>query len=207
MKAKGTKDKKTPRSPRKREQNLTSPPAPSAAARRSSRGISARKSYADRDDNEDEEEMMGGVAKWVYVDEDSEDQLSDEGDAEEKDAKEEKSKTPRPIEDSEVEPEPRSLDKYISMVEEVEITPSRSNTRKPKAPITWPKKNAAVVKAKTMSTKQQTNPEIEAKPKSPTMPKVSAKTPLVGRPKGKEVKGVGKGRGKSKASDIYDFDG
>lgn len=39
-----------------------------AERRRSGRGVVAAKSYADRDDSEDDEEMMGGVSKWEYED-------------------------------------------------------------------------------------------------------------------------------------------
>ena len=87
------KEKKTPR-PKKA---LSTPAVSSADRRRSGRGTSAQKSYADRDSSEvsldgssrraitnsvllqDEEEMMEGVSKWKYVDEDSDaEQLSEE---------------------------------------------------------------------------------------------------------------------------------
>jgi sister-chromatid-cohesion protein PDS5 len=201
-KEKVAKEAKTPKQPKKQKQVL-SPPAPSsAAARRSSRGTSARKSYADRDSDEDEQEMMGGVAKWKYIDEDSDEQSGDEEDVEEVD---EKLSTPQPVEESEPEAEPEPMDEDTPEVEEeVKPTPPRSNGRKAKAPVASSKKNTPVVKAVTRGTKQTAESPLVSKPKSPAMPKIRAKAPLVSRSKGKDAKSKGKGKGK--ASDIYDFD-
>lgn len=64
-KEKVIKEKKTPK-PKKEKQVFSTPAPSSTGARRSSRGTSARKSYADRDSSDDDQEMMEGVAKWVY---------------------------------------------------------------------------------------------------------------------------------------------
>ncbi|OBT54241.1 hypothetical protein VE04_06474 [Pseudogymnoascus sp. 24MN13] len=58
------KTPKTPKVKKVREEKVES----TAERRRSGRGVVAAKSYADRDDSEDDEEMMGGVSKWEYAD-------------------------------------------------------------------------------------------------------------------------------------------
>ncbi|KFY01928.1 hypothetical protein V490_00719 [Pseudogymnoascus sp. VKM F-3557] len=56
---------KTPKVKKVREERVGES---TAERRRSGRGAVAAKSYADRDDSEDDEEMMGGVSKWEYAD-------------------------------------------------------------------------------------------------------------------------------------------
>jgi sister-chromatid-cohesion protein PDS5 len=196
--SKVVKEKKTPKLPKKQKQVISTPAPSSAAARRSSRGTSARKSYADRGSDEDEAEMMVGVAQWKYVDEDSDNQSGDEEDVEEQDVEQETLGTPQPVE----EPEPMDEDTPEAEEEEAEPMAPRSLDRKSKTVLS--KKSTPVVKARAKVAKQKSkSPPVAAKaiPKSPAMPKIKAKSPLVSRPKTK-----GKGKGKGKASDIYDVE-
>ncbi|ESZ92150.1 hypothetical protein SBOR_7467 [Sclerotinia borealis F-4128] len=73
----------------------------SAERRKSERGASARNSYMDRDDSEDENEMLEGVSKWEYFDEDgnkveSEGENEEEGDASEVDEDDAEEEEPKP---------------------------------------------------------------------------------------------------------------
>ena len=90
--------------------------------------------------------------------------------------------------------------------EEVEPTPPRSTGRRSKAPTTTSKKSTPVAKAPAKVTKQKANSPLDSKtviaPSSPAMPKRLAKTPLVTRPAAKGKKG----KGKTKAKDVYDVD-
>ena len=147
---------------------------------------------------------MGGVAKWIYVDEDSDDVQS--GD-EEDEAVEENPATPPLVEEPDPEEDVEMNEDALEVEEEeVELTPPRSNGRKAKAPIVSSKKSTPTMKATTRVTKQTAKSPIIAKPKLPAMPKTTSKAPLVSRPKGKEVKGKGKGKGKANEASIYDFD-
>ncbi|QSZ30000.1 hypothetical protein DSL72_004518 [Monilinia vaccinii-corymbosi] len=74
---------KTPK-PKKIKEPRT-PAISSAERRKSGRGASARKSYIDRDDSEDENEMLEGVSKWVYYDKDGNEVESEEEDEPEQD--------------------------------------------------------------------------------------------------------------------------
>jgi len=63
------KERKTPKPKKQRRSDDPSTPAASSVDRRKSgRGASAAKIYRDRDDSEDDEEMMEGVAEWEYLD-------------------------------------------------------------------------------------------------------------------------------------------
>ncbi|RDL34437.1 Uncharacterized protein BP5553_07565 [Venustampulla echinocandica] len=154
------KVKKTPAKPKKpRASGTLSTPATSPAERRKSgRSASARKSYADRDDSEDDEEMWEGVAQWEYLSGDQEgaapnqkrpretesEDEEDDGDLssapEEEEAAEEKEDVemsdvePEQTPESEPEPEPESkpdeAEEEEAEEEEPEPTPPRSNGKK-----------------------------------------------------------------------------
>merc|ERR1711964_94105 len=63
------REKKTPK-PKKSAGVFSTPDASSVDRRKSGRAASARKSYADRDDSDDDKEMWHGVAEWEYTNED-----------------------------------------------------------------------------------------------------------------------------------------
>lgn len=203
-KEKVAKEKKTPAKPKKRKSDSSTPAT--SERRKSSRVASARKSYADRDDSEDEDEMMEGVARWKYVDEVSEEEQSEnvvESPAEEEEVTEEKLATPEVVEDepepeSEQEQEPESEPERMDSGEaEVDPTPPRSNSKRSRVA---PKKGTPVVTASKVTKQKPTAKVAVVKPK--------AKTPLVAKSKSKApvAKPVSKGKGKSKAKDIFDMD-
>jgi sister-chromatid-cohesion protein PDS5 len=175
----------------KTDSEVLSTPAPSSVERRrSGRGASARKSYADRDDSEDDQEMMDGVAQWEYVEGD--DKPDEESESEGSPAADEEEQAETPEAEAEEEPE---------VEDEPEPTPPRSNVKKPPASKSAPKKTTPAAKippSKVAKQKQQ------PKPKSPLV-KAKAKTPLA-KPVAKEKVGKGKGREKSRVRDIFDMD-
>ncbi|KAM3083145.1 Sister chromatid cohesion protein pds5 [Clarireedia jacksonii] len=92
---------KVAKTPKAKKEKAPRTPIDSGDRRRSGRDRSAKKSYVDRDDSEDDEEMWDGVAKWDYYDEDGnltrvegdEEDEDDEGEeVEEEEAEEEASK-------------------------------------------------------------------------------------------------------------------
>ncbi|KAI9742635.1 MAG: hypothetical protein M1818_003776 [Claussenomyces sp. TS43310] len=123
--------------------------------RRSGRGSGARKSYADRDDSADDEEMLDGVSKWEYDDgrvesdeaddsaEDEDEEMQDaseKGHAEEEEAVATESPASEPAEpegDAEVETE-----------QEEPAPPPKTNGRPRRAAPTPKVKPAPKVKAK-----------------------------------------------------------
>ncbi|KAE9367312.1 hypothetical protein N431DRAFT_349340 [Stipitochalara longipes BDJ] len=213
--SKPAKEPKTPKPAKKKR------PAPSSAERRTSRrGASARKSYADRDDSEDDEEMWDGVAEWEYLsgseaerdrelaasakkarirDSDSDGEASGP-DQVMQDAPE--VQTPEPEPDAEEEEEEE---------EEEEVAPPQSNGRKSRTSTAKksPKKAVAAPsprKAPTPKTKVK-------KAKSPVVEKRGGKKAVEKKEKEKEKevvskKGRGKGKGKEKVKekDIWDMD-
>ncbi|PVH74836.1 hypothetical protein DL98DRAFT_537088 [Cadophora sp. DSE1049] len=227
-KEKVIREKKTPK-PKKSSAGVFSTPDPSSVDRRKSgRAASARKSYADRDDSEDDKEMWDGVAEWEYLSKDgsakpriarpetdseaeAEDamEVDDEAEEEPEEPEEEKGATPEPEAEEEesslspeLEPEPEE--------EEGEPTPpasngkrslpSRSSGRK-QAPVPTSSAAASPVKA----TRAKATPKAKAKPKakSPVAVKAAAK------PKAKAPAAKGKKAGKGKAAkekDIFDMD-
>ncbi len=171
---------KAPARPTKRTKPSSSPPADSSPAerRRSGRGAGA-KSYADRDDIEDEQEMMEGVSKWRYSDDDSDAEMRDEsGDAEEGDqASEEEAADP------EVEAEVEDEDNKP----EAETTPTA----------TPPKVNGKSAAKKAVPLRAKAVPQTKAK----AAPKAKTKV----KPKAKPA-ATTKGKGKAAVKDVYDFD-
>lgn len=162
---KPVKEKKTPK-PKKSRADIEGEydtPVPSSAAverRKSGRGLSAsaKKVYVDRDSDEDDEEMLDGVAEWEYFEEngsrrrgriekddtlvksDAEEEQTEEEEAEEEEAEEEKSKLkskrqsakrkPSPVE---AEPEIEKEDSPLSEPEpepEVEVDSETENAEK-----------------------------------------------------------------------------
>jgi sister-chromatid-cohesion protein PDS5 len=173
------------------EMSMSTPaPGSSVDRRRSNRGASAKKSYADRDDSEDDEEMWDGVAQWEYI----KDSEIGEGRSD--------------VEDSEPEVEPEDIveepedGKHDSLdldpdevEEEAALTPlpARKIGRPTKATPSKPSPAAKVVQPKP-------------KPKSAAL--------VVGKGKGKQTKLVseklsstkGKGKAKEKVKDVFDMD-
>lgn len=164
--------------------------------------------------------MEEGVASWTYVDggpdeksgnedqdgdeakeDDAEEEELEEVDVEEEEA-EEMPASIQPVEESEPEPEPMDEDAPELEGEEAEPAPTAPRSRSRKAKVL--KHTAPVVTAALRATRQKAKVPVEAKPKSPVMPKIKAKPALVGISKGKLTKG--KGKGQSKAGDIYDMD-
>ncbi|APA14981.1 hypothetical protein SS1G_13681 [Sclerotinia sclerotiorum 1980 UF-70] len=146
---------KTPK-PKKIKEPRT-PAISSAERRKSGRGASARKSYVDRDDSEDEDEMLEGVSKWEYFDNDGnrvepeddedEDEDEDEGDAEQDEDDVEENEDDA----EEEEPKPKS-------------------TGKGKAKTRTPKKSARTAVSEDEAEQEdvvmedEAEPEVEAEP-------------------------------------------
>ncbi|KAF7857291.1 hypothetical protein EAF04_009532 [Stromatinia cepivora] len=100
---------KTPK-PKKIKEPRT-PAISSAERRKSGRGTSARKSYIDRDDSEDEDEMLEGVSKWEYFDKDG-NRVESEDDEDEGDAEQDEDDVEENEDDAEEEePKPKSTGK------------------------------------------------------------------------------------------------
>lgn len=107
----------TKKTPSKKKQRASSPQVPDSERRRSGRSsLRERSTYIERDSDDDDEEMLDGVAEWEYGDgeEDEEDESAGE-DPEEEDNDEEEAE---PEEDGqqeegqgeEAEPEPEAMD-------------------------------------------------------------------------------------------------
>lgn len=218
------KEKKTPK-PKKRNRSgspddFSTPMSGSVDRRKSGRGASARKAYAELDDNEADEEMLDGVAAWKYEGEDGSE--IEEVDSEEDDdaaipkSKKKASKESSPVSEPPSEAEPEAMDEDVDEeapehdgkeaeaedseeeVVEKEPTPPRSNgrTRTRKEPAVPVAKPAKVTKAKT---KLPLNPKVNTPAK--------AKAPIgkaAGKSKVKE-KPVASSRGtRSRAKEVLD---
>ncbi|TGO29237.1 hypothetical protein BPAE_0017g00450 [Botrytis paeoniae] len=116
---------KTPK-PKKIKEPRT-PAISSAERRKSGRGVaSAKKSYIDRDDSEDEDEMLEGVSKWDYFDEDGNrlepEEEDEESDAEQEedagDVEEEEEPVPKPTGKGRGKPKAKTPQKSTRIVEE-----------------------------------------------------------------------------------------
>ncbi|KAG4416704.1 hypothetical protein IFR04_010163 [Cadophora malorum] len=224
-KEKVVREKKTPK-PKKSAGVFSTPDASSVDRRKSGRAASARKSYADRDDSDDDKEMWHGVAEWEYTNEDGtriarpateseaedEDAMEvDEEAEEEPEEEEETAASPEPEgEEQEASPSPEPEPEPEEEEEEVKPTPpasngkrslpSRSSGRK-QAPV--PTSSAAATPAK--ATRAKSAPKAKAVPKAKSPVAVKAAT----KPKGKAPAAKGKRAGKGKAAkekDIFDMD-
>ena len=174
--------------------------------------------YADRDSEEDEEEMRQGVASWEWMDgakpdeDDSENEGEDE--AEQKDKGQEF--TPE-LESGEVEAEPE-LEADQEAHHPHTPTPPRSSTKKPMLPASFKEKGHSKLGSKeplvaaTTSRSSSANKVTKSYPKVPAKPKRKSKSPIAKTrssfgTRGKR-KDLAKGNGKdsSKAKDIFDMD-
>ncbi|KAI9641533.1 Sister chromatid cohesion protein pds5 [Ciborinia camelliae] len=169
-KPKSTASRKVAKTPKPRKiKEPKTPTISSADRRKSGRGASARKSYVDRDDDEDEDEMLEGVSKWDYFDEagnqmeseEEEEEEDEEGDAEdEHDAEEE-------------EPVPKS-------------------TGKGKAKAKTPKKSARTVVSEDEAEQEDVDMEDEVEPleaeSPPPQPKRGARAAAKSNAKAKTSK-------------------
>merc|ERR1711977_688510 len=192
-KEKVVREKKTPK-PKKSAGVFSTPDASSVDRRKSGRAASARKSYADRDDSDDDKEMWHGVAEWEYTNEDGTRiaRPATESEAEDEDAMEVDEEAEEEPEE-EVEPTPPASNGKRSL-------PSRSSGRK-QAPV--PTSSAAATPAK--ATRAKSAPKAKAVPKAKSPVAVKAAT----KPKGKAPAAKGKRAGKGKAAkekDIFDMD-
>jgi sister-chromatid-cohesion protein PDS5 len=199
-KEKVVKEKKPPKAKKSRTSDVLSTPVPSSVDRRKSgRSASARKSYADRDSSDDDEEMLEGVASWEYENGSGAEDAPEGSDAESEVEEEvEKEATPE-VDEVEEEPEPApDLEPEKEAEDEVEPTPPRSNGKK------TPRSSAR-------------KPAAKAAPKSPAKPAPKAALSRVTKSKkdSPAVKSKGKApiakanikwKGKSKAKDIFDMD-
>lgn len=191
--------------------------------------MSAKKSYADRDDSEDDEEMMDGVAEWEY--------LNEEGDAHSDDpsaakspspktnrksragAKPNKSETPEPKEETPevsspvAHPTPRSNGKKYaaaptpeSRSDKVAKKPLRESIAK-SSPLNRPSP-ATTAKSKATPTKitklKPKSPLVRAKARTPFAVAAAAR-PAAGKTKAATGKGKGKGK-KAPVKDVFDMD-
>ncbi|KAI1261154.1 armadillo-type protein [Xylariaceae sp. FL1019] len=113
-KAPSTKTASKPKRPKKPAASSSSP-APEAANRRRSGRAKVNSSYIERDDSDDDDDMLDGVAKWQYYDKDGklieneedESELSDAtDDKEEAEPEQEVEPEGEPEDDQEDEPEP-----------------------------------------------------------------------------------------------------
>lgn len=222
--SKATREKKAPRLKKRSSSESLNTPAPSSAdRRRSGRGASTKKSYADRDDSEDDEEMMDGVAQWEYVDED--------GDS---DAEEAAARSPSPV----GSPSPKAKRKPApkpkeETLEPKEMTPEessppthptpRSNGKKTAAPTSSQSKPGKLAKKPLRESIAKSSPlnrpppakaspatsrVTKLKPKSPLVPAkaaLSAAKPAVGKVKAAAGKAKGK-RKRAAVKDVFDMD-
>jgi sister-chromatid-cohesion protein PDS5 len=146
------KTPKTPKVKKVREEKVES----TAERRRSGRGVVAKTSYADRDDSEDDEEMMGGVSKWEYedghVESDAAAESEDESDAEASEAAEEEDveMSDDAVKESEETPAPAIRTKVPEPAkEEPEVEEEEEATPEPvEKPANGRGRKAAAVKAK-----------------------------------------------------------
>lgn len=224
-KEKVIREKKTPK-PKKSAAGAFSSPDPSSIdRRRSGRAASARKSYADRDDSDDDKEMWDGVAEWEYLSKDgsAEPRIArpeTESEAEDEEAMEVDEEAEEPEEENAGASEPEAEEEGSSLSpepepepeeeEEVEPTPPASNGKRSlpsrssgRKQVPAPTSSAAATPAKT--TRAKAAPKAKAKPKakSPVAVKAAAK------PKAKAPAAKGKKAGKGKAvkeKDIFDMD-
>lgn len=203
-KEKPAREKKTPAKPRKSKRDDSASPQSTPAAssvdrRRSGRGASARKSYADRDDSEDDEEMWEGVAEWEYLDENGRKRpvANDKGETSELSEAEEEAKNEFPQlrkgdddEDMDIEPTSGVIAVNTRESEDEEVTPP-------------PKPNGK----KTLPTKMSRRGAVAASSSSPgptpfppapkAKPRVTASKPIV-RAKGRGAAPISKSSGKEK---------
>ncbi|EHK97131.1 putative Sister chromatid cohesion protein pds5 [Glarea lozoyensis 74030] len=106
-KDKPVKIRKTPSKPKRQKPELSTPD--NVERRKSGRGASAKKVYADIDDEDADEEMLNGVAKWDYLNSDDERMEEEEdgsGDEEDQDEDVEVPDAEPEPEAEEAEPEP-----------------------------------------------------------------------------------------------------
>ncbi|PQE32263.1 hypothetical protein CJF32_00001018 [Rutstroemia sp. NJR-2017a WRK4] len=163
---------KVARTPKPKKEKVFRTPIDSADRRRSGRDKSAKKSYIDRDDSEDDEEMWDGVAKWDYYDEEgnltrvegAEDEEDEEGEENEDEEVEEKpkkvAKTPSKKAAKKVSNESKDEEGDIEMEDE-EAAPSSS----PPPPSSKRRGAAASARArgkKSSLSTERVEPESEA---------------------------------------------
>ncbi|KAL5322879.1 hypothetical protein ACEPPN_010858 [Leptodophora sp. 'Broadleaf-Isolate-01'] len=234
-KEKVVREKKTPKPKKSSAGIFSTPDASSVDRRKSGRGASARKSYADRDDSEDDKEMWHGVAAWEYTSKDGsketrivrpgsdsevedEDAMEVDQDAEspaEEEAEEEKADTPEPEpekEDSSLSPEPEPDEAEEEVEEEVEPTPPASNGKRSLPSRSSSRKQAAAPAASSASvtparaTKAKAS-KAKAKAQSPVVAKKVAKPTAKSKVKAPIGKGKKATKGKAvREKDIFDMD-
>ena len=180
--------------------SMSTPAASSADRRRSGRGgTSAKKSYADRDDSEDDQEMWDGVAQWEY-DEGNRDGAGSEAGGSDKDSAGVDDVEEEEVE--EVESKDATPDHDEEQEEPEEATPPPPKRGRPA------KKPAATTTTKLSPTASKPAAAAKQKPKPALVvgrgkvKKVEKKTaPVVEKPRG------GKSKAKaSKPKDIFDMD-
>ncbi|KAF8851743.1 hypothetical protein BDZ45DRAFT_808062 [Acephala macrosclerotiorum] len=192
------KEKKTPK-PKKAKPADSTPAGSPVVRRQSGRGASAKKVYAEVDDDEADEEMMDGVAEWEYLDgsgdEASEAEAESAAEEVEEAAASEAEPEPEPTpeaEELEEEPEPEATAEEEAEEEEVEPTPPpatngrRSARSSAKKPVVSPSKVT----------------------KSKPAPKGKAKATTKGKPPNAPLAKPKKGKRKavSRAKDVFDMD-
>ena len=163
--------------------------------RRSGRGASAKKVYVDRDDSEDDEEMLEGVSKWEYEDGRVESDhapsasasapnselASDEEEEEDEDIQSASSKKASQTLDVEMSEVGEDLDespKETSPVAEKESSTPLSNAEaRPKPEAVEREEEEREVTPKPKG-KENKKPEAKVKPKTKAKPVVRAKSPI-----------------------------
>jgi len=210
-KAKKAKPESTPRSA-----------VEESARRRSVRGAGA-KSYADRDDSEDDEEMMEGVSKWEYedghVESDNGGEAGSDSSAEEAEEEEQEKEADEDVEMAEVADESAEKEEEIeekettSVVTEQDLlsSPPLSELGSPEPtpePMPEPTREP-VTKSNGRGRKAAApKPAPKAKTKAPVKPR--AKAPV--RAKAAPVRASARGKGKEKTAakekekDVFDMD-
>ncbi|KFY73322.1 hypothetical protein V499_06585 [Pseudogymnoascus sp. VKM F-103] len=185
------KTPKTPKVKKVREEKVES----TAERRRSGRGVVAAKSYADRDDSEDDEEMMGGVSKWEYADGHVESDAAESDDESDAEASEAAASEAAGEEDVEMSDD--------GAVEEPEETP---------APAIRTKVPEPVVQEPEEEEEKESTPEPVEKPTNGRGRKAAA---VKAKPKGKEnIKTPAvpvrarsaRARGKKAGGDVFDVE-
>ena len=177
------------------EMSMSTPvPGSSVDRRRSSRGASAKKSYVDRDDSEDDEEMWDGVAEWEYT----------------KNKKNRKVKSS--IEDAESDAEVEEAEEAKDDNEDSPgLEPEEIEDEEAESTLPPARKRGRLMKAATRAVESKPLPAAKVakqklKPKSATL--------VVGKGKGRQTTLVlekiastkGKGKAKEKVKDVFDMD-
>lgn len=153
------------KAPSKKKQRASPPPIPDSERRRSGRSsIKDRSAYAERDSDDDDEEMLDGVAEWEYLDgeegEEEEGASGDEPQDEEEEGQEEAAEAEADVEEEveaepEAEPEPMDEDD-----KENEQEPEEEEEEEPEAETNGRRSGRA-------SARSQRKPVEESPKKSP----------------------------------------